>query len=98
MIVKSYSIHILQLGFINDCISPIGLIKSTILNVMHLRKSVCGVVDLKCFPKWAENDSDIVRFDETLDIGEMTFYAFLECLMCITYIDSVTQGESYFID
>ena len=33
-----------------------------------------------------------------LDIGEMTVPYFLECLLCVNYINSVIHGSFYFID
>ena len=37
-------------------------------------------------------------FEKTLDTREMTVHPFFECLLYITYINSVTHGAFYFID
>ena len=55
-IVRRSSIHRLQLGFVTVFIAPIGLSSFTTLNVVHLRRSVREVADLKCCSKWAAND------------------------------------------
>ena len=34
----------------------------------------------------------VIIFEKTLDIREMTVHSLLECLLCVTYINSVTQG------
>ena len=59
-ILRRSSIHILQLGFVNVFIAPIGFRCFTTLNVMYLRKSVRDVVVLKFCSKWAANESDLV--------------------------------------
>ena len=61
-IIRRSSIHRLQLGFVNVFIAPIEFNCFTTLNVMYLRKSVCGVVVLKCCSKWAANESNICPF------------------------------------
>ena len=61
-IVRRSSIHRLQLGFVNVFIAPIGFSCFTNLNVMYLRKSVRGVLVLKCCSKWAANKSDFCPF------------------------------------
>ena len=48
MIVKHSSIHRLQLGFI-IIVSPIGLSRFTTFNGIHIRSSVCGLVDSKFY-------------------------------------------------
>ena len=57
-IVKRYSIHRLQFGFINTFIVPIRFICFTTLNVIFLRRSVRSIVELKYCSKWAANESD----------------------------------------
>ena len=59
---KHSSINKLQLGFVNDFIAPIILRSFTTLKVIHLRKSMSDVVDLKCCSKWSANESDFCPF------------------------------------
>ena len=59
---KHSSMHRLQLGFVNVFIAPIGLICFTTLNVMHLRRSVQGVVDLNYCSKRSANESYFCPF------------------------------------
>ena len=68
-IVSHSSIHILQVGLVNYFIAAIGLSFVTTLNVIHLCKSVRGLVYLKCCSKWAANESYFCPFfEKTLDI------------------------------
>ena len=98
-IVKRSCIHKLQLGFVNVFIAPIVFISFSTLNVIHLRSSVCDVVLLKCCTKWAANESDFCQFlSRRCRFGEMTIHSFLESLMSVTYINSVTHTAFYFID
>ena len=36
--------------------------------------------------------------EKMLDIGEIDFFPFLECILCVIYINSITQGVILFID
>ena len=61
-IVKRYSLHRLELGFINIFITKNGLSCFTTLNVMHLHRSMRDAVDLKCSVKWATDESEVCTF------------------------------------
>ena len=85
--VKHYSIHILQLGFVNDFIDPtidtIILNWLTSLNVLHVCRSVHEVVYLKCFSSWAANEYyfyPFIRTCWTLDKWLYIIFIFLYCL------------------
>ena len=92
IIFNRSSKHRLQLGFMNDFISPIGFICFTTLNVIYLHRPMREVVDLKCYTKWGANESVFFIFEKTFDIEEMTAHSFLDYLLCVTYINSVTHG------
>ena len=62
-----------------------------------LRKSMCYVVDFKCFLKWAANESGFFRFLENVGHQRKDSPYFLECILCVTYINSVTHRELYFV-
>ena len=64
-IVKSPSIHMLQLDFVNVFIRSIRLICFTTLKNMRLGRYVYGVVDLKRYLKWAANESYFFVFEKT---------------------------------
>ena len=52
-IVRRFYIYRLKLGFVNVFIEPIRLSCFNTLSIMHLRRSIHDIVDLKCCWKWA---------------------------------------------
>ena len=42
--------------------------------------------------------SDFFRFREDAGHHQMTIYTFIECLLCVAYIDSVTHRAFYLVD
>ena len=68
IIIKCSFINKLKLGFVNVFIAEIRFIWFVTLNVMYFLRSLRDVVEQKCCSKWAEDESDFVRFWE--DIGD----------------------------
>ena len=91
-IVKYSSIHRLQLGLVNVFIAKIGLNFFTNLNVMHLRRYVLNIIDSKWCLKRAANEFDFFLFLRRYRRSEKwTSLIYLECLMSIIYINSITH-------
>ena len=98
-IVEPSCIHRLQLGFINVFIASIRFICFITLNIIHLCRSVRDVVLLKWCTKWATNESDFCPFlSRHCRSEKWPSILFLEFLLSVTYINSVTHAAFYFID
>ena len=69
-IVRRYSTHRLQLGFLIFFIEIIRLIYFTNVNAIHLRSSEHGIVDLNFCSKLAANESDFCPFLKRRGISE----------------------------
>ena len=95
---KRSSIDRSQLGFLNVFIAPIKFSYLTNLKVIYLRRYVCDVVVLKCYSKRAANESDFCPFlSRYRRLDKWPSIIFL-CLLCVTYINSVTHGAFYLVD
>ena len=97
-IVKRSCIHKLQSGFVHVFITPIRFSCFITLNVIHLHSSVCDLVLLKCCTNWAANESDFCPFlSKRCRSEKMTILSFLESLLSVTYINSVTRTAFFLI-
>ena len=94
---KRSFIHRLELGLVNISIYPIRLRCFATLNVMHLRRSVHDVVDLKWCSKWAANESYFCPFLEDVGHWRNDIHNFLKYLPIVTYMNIVKYGEFYFV-
>ena len=66
---------------------------------MHLHKSMCDTVYLKyLFEMGSKRVLFLSIFENTLDIGEVNVHYFIEFMLCVTYINSVTQGAFHSTD